>query len=238
MEYDKTKPLAFIHIPKTAGSSLKTVLKQWFGEGLRSVYFNEKEKLPPEKIDLKDSSGAYITGLCVAGHFNRKRNMGIEQCYPEIEQYITFLRDPFEVHLSDYFYVRKLAKENRAYRDGKLHPIIEKNMSLQDFLENYPRSFFLNFLPVELDENNFREVLERKFIFIGIVENYDESLTELARILGKDVGEIFHINKSDRAESLENIDDYRQEFNKNNALVKAIYDFVKNDLQCRVANAG
>ena len=231
MEYDKTKPLAFIHIPKTAGSSFRGILKQWFGEGVRYVYFNEKENLPPQKVELKDSSGKYLPDLCIAGHFNRKRSMGIEQCYPEIEQYITFLRDPFEVHLSDYFYVQKLAKENRAYRNGKLHPIIEQKMSLRDFLNTYRNSFFLNFLPADLNESNFREVLSSRFVHVGIVERFAQSIRVLAGRLGKEYVEIPHANKSERLETIENIEDCREKFYHNNALVKAIYDFVVDGMK-------
>ena len=238
MNYDRNKPLAFIHIPKTAGSSLKEVLTQWFSDGLRSVYFNEKENRPPEKIELKDTAGRFLPDLCVIGHFNRSRNMGIEQCCPEIDQYVTFLRDPFEAHLSNYFYVRTLAKENRAFRNGKVHPIIEKNMSLRDFLENYKKSFFLDFLPAEIDENNFRDVLQEKFIFIGLVETYNESLIQMAKILEKRIDEFVHINKSERRESIADIEGYRQEFYRNNALVKSIYDFVKEKMECKWRNAG
>ncbi len=94
-KYNNEKPLISIHIPKCGGSSFKEVLQKWFIGGFYSHYFNEKSNKMPQKYVLS-------AGICVHGHFNKARGFGIKDYYPEVDQFITFLRDPFEITTSDY----------------------------------------------------------------------------------------------------------------------------------------
>src|SRR5215468_759555 len=109
--YNKDKPLISLHIPKCGGSSFHAVLERWFGMGLYLHYFrgplNEER---PRKYELK-------SGTCVHGHFSRRRKTGVLDYYPEAEQFIIIVRDPFEMAVSYYFYAKGLG-ENR-FRDGK-----------------------------------------------------------------------------------------------------------------------
>jgi len=46
--------------------------------------------------------------LLVYGHFNRDHGFGVEQYYPEVNQFMTMLRDPFEAAISMYYFHRKV----------------------------------------------------------------------------------------------------------------------------------
>jgi hypothetical protein len=100
-KYITEKPLFSIHIPKTAGTSFQKILKCWFGDDLYLHYFDEKNNKMPEKYILK-------SGLCIHGHFNKKRGFGVFDYYPEADQFITIIRDPLELHLSNFFFVKKM----------------------------------------------------------------------------------------------------------------------------------
>src|SRR5215207_10496370 len=111
--YNPEEPLVSIHVPKTAGMSVKACLEQWFGPKLFAHYPDEAASGAP----IKHVLGA---GTCVHGHFNKHRGFGVLDYYPEIRQWITFLRDPFEQHVSLFFYLRKY--QGQYYFAGRLIP--------------------------------------------------------------------------------------------------------------------
>src|SRR5262245_8731415 len=110
--YDPEKPLISLHIPKCGGTSFRAVLQHWFGPNLYRHCFYERLTKPPRKYDLEG-------GMCIHGHFNRKRQIGVSDYYPEVDQFITILRDPFEMTVSRYFYAK--GKGATRFRDG--HPV-------------------------------------------------------------------------------------------------------------------
>lgn len=170
--YNPKKPLFSIHIPKCAGASFSEILKAWFKKGFLRHYKNEKLNKPPEKYNFY--TGFLLKklkpNLCVHGHFNNNRGIGISDYYPEAEQFITILRDPFDIHVSNYFYVKLSHEKNKsggAFRSGKKHPIIENGWNLEDYLDKgSKKSYILNFLPSSITLDNYQKVLENQFIYI------------------------------------------------------------------------
>ena len=231
--YDPTKPLFSIHIPKCAGSSLSQILKAWFKEEFLRHYYNEKLNKPPKKHNLY--TGFFIKklrpGLCIHGHFNNNRGNGIRTYYPEVDhQCITIIRDPFDHYLSTYFYVKREAQNQGggAFRFGKKHPILENGWSLEDYIrEGKKKSYILNFLPSDITPDNYQQVLENKFIYIGISERLQNSVDILARKLGFPSMTVPQTNVSDWNESVP--DNAREEFEENNPLEVSIYRYVKNN---------
>lgn len=176
-EYDKEKPLIVIHVPKAGGTSIKKIFRHWFRSNLHFHYFNERRGKLPKKVRLNRLfSDEYRKGLCIFGHFNRNRGFGIESYYPEIKQFITILRDPFELVLSEYFYLRKTGanwKDQSRIPDDDIHSYLERiepNM--------------LNHFPFKLTLDNYAELLDKYFIHIGITEEMDKSIGIIAKKLG------------------------------------------------------
>ena len=101
--YESSQPLIFIHIPKTAGVSVTEIFNGWYGDRLLLHYHDEVAEKMPAKYDLKSIHDALLP-ICIYGHFNRKRGFGLEDYYPDINQFITILRDPFERAISGYFF--------------------------------------------------------------------------------------------------------------------------------------
>lgn len=174
-KYNSEKPLFHIHIPKSAGTTFNKVLDYWFDKNLCPHYFDEENNKMPVKYDLKPH-------LCIHGHFNKKRGFGVFDYYPGAEQFTTIIREPIELHLSNYFYVKKNVIKNENYRAGFLQDF--KWKTVDDYLEK-TNSFLLLHFPWELTAYNFKEILEMNFIHIGIMENLQESIAILAKRLGK-----------------------------------------------------
>ena len=114
--------------------------------------------------------------LCLQGHFNRLRGFGIEEYYPTATQFVTILRDPFELMVSHYFYVRKVGGE---WSDQSQVP----KTDLQTYLkENKPN--MLNHFPREITLDNYKDMIEEYFIYVGITEKLDESMRRIGHKLG------------------------------------------------------
>lgn len=229
--YNPSKPLISVHIPKCAGTSFTQVLRDWFGPGFHGHYANEKQNQLPKKHKL--TRGLFgrkpIPNLCVHGHFNNQRGTGVRDYYPKADQLISILRDPFELHLSNFFFVKRQARfqGGGAFRSGKAHPIIANDWNLADFLENSKYSYVLNFLPPEINEDNYERVLRQNFLYIGLTEELQKSVDELARVLGFPTAEVPHKNTSEWSEDIPA--GAREQFRTDNPLVFAIYDFVKRN---------
>lgn len=222
-KYNPERPLISIHIPKCAGTSFRKVLKSWFGRRLFLHYYNEQRNKPPKKYRTYKLFNRKLLrpGLCIHGHFNGKRGHGAEDYYPELDQYITVLRDPFQVHLSNYFYA-KTQGDNLLWA-GKPSDIVFNNYGIENYLSEKKKSFILNFLPAGISLNNYRQILEEKFIYVGIAEDLQRSVEQLAIRLGFPPVKTQFQNVSPRKEGIP--DGAREEFIRNNPLEMALYEY-------------
>ncbi len=55
--------------------------------------------MPRQLIFDKGLFGIKLKNICIHGHFSKYRGMGIKAYYPEVEPFITVLRDPYEIAL-------------------------------------------------------------------------------------------------------------------------------------------
>lgn len=225
--YNPNEPLISIHIPKCAGSSFSSVLQQWFKRGYLPHYHKEKTNTPPKKHKLKKGffRKQQRYGLCIHGHFNNNRGNGVRDYYPGVSQVITVIRNPFDLHLSTYFYVKReaLSNDGGAFRSGKPHPIIANEWNLEQFLENEKHSYILNFLPPEITIDNYEAILSSQFLHIGITEQLQNTVDKLACILGFETLPVPEINVSKWTETIPK--GAREEFERNNPLEVAIYKY-------------
>ncbi|VAW77384.1 hypothetical protein MNBD_GAMMA15-2043 [hydrothermal vent metagenome] len=222
--YDPELPLISVHVPKCAGSSFHLqVLKPWFGDKLFLHYLDEKTNTRPTEHDAG-------SGSCIHGHFNHTRGCGVSSYYPDAKQQITVLRDPFELHVSNYFYVRRLGEE--AYRSGKS---VKADYSLTQYLQE-ERSFLLQHLPAHLTENNFEEVLNDTYLWIGISEQLQASVGLLAKALGFPTPLTGAFNESEREQRVPQ--GARERFKEEHPLEMAIYQYAMERLERESGGAG
>lgn len=219
IKYNPAKPLISLHIPKCGGQSVRRVLKKWFAENLYFHYYKDYSVLPP-RYELKP-------GMCIHGHFNNTRGFGVDDYYPGAHQFITFLRDPLEIMLSNYFFWKSKAREKQIktgfIKEGDEHDYRD----IEDFFVKRPESHIPNFLPEYLAKSNYRDIFDEKFVYIGIVDDMQISLKELARKLGFKPEEKVWINKSERDEEISR--ETRERFITANAFAYEIYHYAKKN---------
>jgi len=217
-DYDPSLPLIALHVPKTAGISVKEIFKGWFGEGLLQHYSNG-EKLP--KLHDIDHLHSRQRPVVVYGHFNRRRRFGVEHYYPQAKQFVTILRDPFDRAVSGYFYAC-MNQHDAGLRASAEKGLEEKVMD--------PSFTMLNHFPCEITMENFQEVIETRFIEVGVTEQLDESMLRIAKRLGKPyvAGSLPHLNASTRGELIP--DGLRERFREARRLDYAVYDYVRAKL--------
>ena len=216
-EYDSSSPLIFIHIPKAAGSSVQQIFKLWYGDSLHYHYFNEQTSALPEKLVL-DSLQPTSRPMVLYGHFNMLRGFGVEDYYPEVNQFITILRNPFEGAISSYYYIRSAGT---AWQDQTYVPATD----LRQYLREAP-VHMLNHFPRQVTKENYRELIEEFFVYIGIMEDLSESVRWIAHKLGKPFKPDWlpHVNMTPRDQDYP--DDLLDEFRHMHSLEFEVYDYV------------
>ena len=187
----------FLHLPKTAGSTLKACLWDeyaiesanddgWFHDGIyyfpsgfhkaRRPRFGRATRAALARDDLR----------AVTGHFW----FGVHRHVPRPSVYVTLLREPVERVVSLYHHILRAGGER--YHDE----VVARGASLEEFVSTFGCR--------EVDNDQTRRiagveppfgevdaaVLERAkrnlrgFAFVGLTERFDESLVALKRRLG------------------------------------------------------
>lgn len=214
-DYDSSKPLIVIHIPKAAGTSSKEVFKSWFGENFHQHYFNEKKACMPIKIDIFELHKPQKP-LCLHGHFNKLRNFGVEDYYPSADQFITILRDPYEQLISAYFFC---SKNGVNWKEKLMVP----NVDIETYLKN-KKPNMLNQFPREITKDNYKDICEEHFIEIGITEKLDQSLDRIANKLGFEYEDnVPTLNKTTRDEKIP--ENFKDQFIELNRLEYDVYEY-------------
>ena len=216
-EYDPALPLIFIHVPKSGGKSVKSIFQLWYGDRLYPNYYNERTASLPEKLDL-DSLCPDSRPIAVYGHFNRHRGFGIEDYYPEVKQFLTIIRDPFETAISNYYFIQKI---RGIFPDQSRIP----ECSLREFLLTAPPNI-LNHFPRLVTRTNYRSLIDEYFIFIGVMEHLEQSVECIRHKLGmpKLPGAVPHLNRTVRDE--EAPESLREVYQDQHPLEFEVYQYV------------
>jgi len=155
-------PYLSIHIPKTAGVSIRNVLKEHFGTGFVLYYWQISDAWG-RVLDSVPSSAT-----CVHGHYQADK---LARLFPKA-RLITWVRDPVERVVSSYHHqLREPDMHNSVCRE--LH---NRKLSLTEYAA----------LPLMRNEMSryFGSKKPEDFLFIGIVEEFEASLALMTQLLG------------------------------------------------------
>jgi Sulfotransferase family len=194
--------IAFVHIPKTAGKTVITMLATAYRKDAIQDAGNYVRN--PERTKKKLTKSSKLEARVLAGHVP----YGAFRAHLPVEaRYITFLREPVDRVISHYYRhlhrrrpikVRSPRREqHRLETPGKVRPArhpradsIEEAMVEMRMpeLNNYATRFLCGRESVvgDLPEEALDDAKEalRSFAFVGIQERFDESLVLLQRMLG------------------------------------------------------
>lgn len=184
-------PIAvFIHIPKTAGTTLNLVIERQYKPKNIVTIHTPQENLEAVTTIRSDRAIHKQTIKAVKGH----TFLGWHELLSQPCTYFTLLRDPVERFISNYFFL--LRKEG--------HPVgqklVEQQVSLEDFVgwpgeDNYQTRFLAknineNSLDIQQTECN-RQTLEQAknnlknhFSVVGTVEEFDTTLMLIKKTFG------------------------------------------------------
>ena len=199
----------FHHIPKTAGTTFNAFLSSNFMvfKDYRLGWSNNI----PKPLDIKN----FNENVCISGHFNFNKNYSVQKRYnDQLIKYkktlkiITFLRDPLELRISLYNYLRK---NNQ----------IDEKIKVNDFIftEN---NFLANAL--NCDDSNYKKIICTYF-FIGFVDEFEASLDKLAELLNVKYDKIAKKNISKKKFTISN--DLKEASYEANKLDYKLYNFAK-----------
>lgn len=179
--------LIFLHIPKTAGSTLHAVLERHYR---RDQCFTVTGHAPQRIADFAALPPAVRHRVrLLKGHMP----FGAHAYLAGESRYLTFLRDPVERVRSHYHYVRR----NPGHY---LHPrVVDEKLSLADYVES-GLSGELNDGQVRLLAGHDQDLpfgacgaehlarakasIESHFALVGLTERFEESLALAAVVLG------------------------------------------------------
>jgi hypothetical protein len=236
--YDPARTLYSLHVPKTAGTSFRHDLETWFGAENMGYHYHGYHREPPPRFESR-------AGLCVHGHFNRLRGIGVKQYYPEADQFLILLRDPFDRFVSNWRYLQF------QVRDGFRVPELDDQPDFGAWLARRraaaeagedPFSFLAQ-LPGPVDPADPAGVFRAGFVGVGVTERYPESVRVFAAALGRPVpAAVTRINTAaDPHRAGETQDDHsawRGEYERSFPLEYAVYEAALARLEADLRRLG
>lgn len=163
------KPILFVHIPKTAGTSLNASAEAYFGvDAIEKDYGPDaphttdlvrRHIYSQETVDQFGFTESFLNArkAWLTGHFSADRYLQFLGC----ENVISFVRDPVERVISEYLYLRRTQRVERSFEDFYRHP--HETNKQYSFIGQFPW---------------------QAFHFVGTQERYTEGLAHLNETLG------------------------------------------------------
>jgi hypothetical protein len=242
----------FVHIPKTAGSTLATIIrKQYSGDALFDLGRAHAQAMQDSIERFRQFDGIENV-RCVMGH----APYGLHQWFPGNFTYITMLRNPVHRELSHYYFILKTPHHHQHER------LVRSKTSLEDFVHMQSETGFNNMqtrfvvagdvapdcwnnlagphppLPpdaVEIAKLNIRE----RFAVAGTVEHFDASLLLFQQALGW--GSVYYarenVTPSSRARDSVSKESIRL-IEKHNEMDVELYRFAQGRLTEQICEGG
>lgn len=171
------KLIISLHLRKCAGTTLKRSLKDYFKAELLFDYGDEVGSTWPSSIQKRQQSLTAAKNIkdliqsdysVIHGHFYKDK-----YDFLDVEKrYITFMRDPVSRVLSNYHYLTR--NVNRKNPDSLI--VNKLGFSLEEFIQHPDCR--------NVQSQYLRSETLNDFDFVGIVEEYNESLKKLNNMFG------------------------------------------------------
>ncbi len=184
MDNKDQRLLLYIHVPKTAGTTMKTII-QWLYKW-NEIFWAKNQQYLHEKVNNLSTQQLQNISI-VAGH----SPYGMHEYFPHSSyKYFTFLREPIDRTISQYYFISRSPHH-------PLYPyIVNKGLSLKQLIEKglFDRFNIQTYWLTGIDKNYFTEGhqsqevtdtalanIQEDFDFVGLNEYFDEGLILLKR---------------------------------------------------------
>ena len=176
---ERRQPIVVLHIPKTAGTSLRRLIQENYpSEDIYYIYGEDSQFTTLKdfnKLTIEEKSNYKI----FMGHipFNQKLFAHLQPTY------ITMLRNPIDRVLSYYHHV--MQREEWKEKNISLLKYIENSNDSQ--LSNHQTRMLTGFPKVPIDEMQLEiaiKNLESHFTIVGITEYFREAAEALRALFG------------------------------------------------------
>ncbi|HEX8234172.1 MAG TPA: sulfotransferase family 2 domain-containing protein [Caulobacteraceae bacterium] len=234
-ERDEEALWLFMHVPKTAGSSLSNELAR-ARKPYRNIHIDYSKPQIPHDQQLQAAVDDFIASAqarphrSASGHITMKHARQIKAAIPSTKL-VTVIRDPVARVISDFRYQRTPA--HPPHQD-----FIRRFPTIWDFIEHGPsRNKIARHLAPDFRapaEQIVRDVAAA-MAFIGAVEMYPLSFSLMFKLMGQERRPKLHVRKTEaRPENdVEVTPALRQRISELNQIDEAIYGYVVTTLKRR-----
>ena len=163
--------LIFLHIPKTAGTTLRQILEKVYWPNIYFDYLEQYNFMDSNKslmLNLRRNIKNFVryrsklrpTDRCIYGHFKATKYIN---AYPDC-RLATWLREPVDRLVSHYYYWKRYPDYNHSI----CRQLIKEDLTLEQFARiDVMRNLMSRY---------FDGISIDRFGFVGTVENFDNSL--------------------------------------------------------------
>lgn len=181
MSNENSLPDIFLHLPRSAGTTLWTIINHCYG--YQTVNRVITGTIPGTTEVVNDLiANEDLAYRLIGGHFNFDADLAARHDH----RYFTMLRQPADRAISTYYKI--IRREQHKLHDS----FTADEVSLEESFERMPRNLQTRMLAAVPDDRAVTEAdlaaakanLEKHFAVVGVTEQFDESLMLLKRAFG------------------------------------------------------
>jgi len=170
--------IAYVHIEKNAGTSLKFILRNSFGIAHCDIQPTQKDRIFYNE-DFKLLKNIYPWAKSISGHSLKQPSLRLNA---ELDYY-TFLREPVERSASHYQYHQEVMKDRKSEFEQWIQTDTWRNFQVRRIAgeENLQKAI---------------DIVEKDYFFVGLVEKFDESLAVLKALCPYPLDTRYHLKNA------------------------------------------
>ncbi|MGJ3239568.1 MAG: sulfotransferase family 2 domain-containing protein [Anaerolineae bacterium] len=234
----------FVHIPKTAGTTIREILRGIYGDRFANDTLETADDRMPSDAILNDLE----THLADIDVYTAHMPFGLHEYLARPYLYMTFVREPVSQNVSHYNFLLRAGGDFAAYFtehgfDGyfSVNGVAWNNMQTR-FLAGRDALF-----KPELDDHDLQQAqhnLETEVDLLGLVEAFDESIVYFQHVLNWPAPFYLRVNQSSRYNHPKLITKsqltpaQRALVQARNQYDLALYEFARSLFQARIAQLG
>ena len=238
-----TSPLFFLHIPRTGGTTIDSILISQFAEDQVLKIYKQDEYVKNRFLFKQDLHKIkYITGHLLL------QNYDPPTLYDLQVRAFTFLREPVSRLISEYIFYKTwpdqhiyhyIKEQNLSFRDYLLSDVTMLKYRGKNFMTRCISGKSFTYNKTSLSALAFaKRQLEKNFFFFGITELFNESIVLLSHKIN--IKNLFHEQRNKLNSSLKDkISDedisLAKELNQSDT---ALYNFAKQLFLSRIEDLG